>query len=89
MNKLFTALALLLGTTSTFVQAANDGITVSNDPARVAAVQRHAEALKARQAGEQIAMHSASAEAHKQHKHLAKHHSPAARKAAHKGAKKA
>jgi len=66
MNKLLVSLAVLLGATSAFAQADN-GVTVSSDPARAAAVERHAQELQSRPAPQPMAMH----------KHAAKSHAPA------------
>lgn len=51
MRKIPLILLLSLGLTSgAFAQGASSGVTMSTDPARAAAVERHAQELKARQA---------------------------------------
>ncbi len=71
MKKLLVTLAVLLGAASAFAQADN-GITVSTDPARAAAVEARAQQLQARPAEKPMAMHEHAAP--KMHKHRAGHH---------------
>ena len=53
MNKLFLILLTALATTGAYAaQSTSGGITTSTDPARAAAVEKHAEELKARQSKE-------------------------------------
>jgi hypothetical protein len=66
MKKLLVSLTVLLGAASAFAQADN-GVTVSTDPARAAAVERHAQELQSRPAPQPMAIHKASAA--KAHKH--------------------
>ena len=49
MKKLIPILLMCLGTSAAFAQAARDGVTVSTDPAKAAAVERHAQEIKAQQ----------------------------------------
>ena len=53
MRKLFPILLMCFGVSGAFAQADRGGVTVSNDPAKVAAVERHADELKARAAQQQ------------------------------------
>ena len=53
MRKLFPILLLCFGVSGAFAQTDRGGVTVSNDPAKVAAVERHADELKARAAQQQ------------------------------------
>jgi len=75
MKKLFAPLVILLGASSVFAQS-DTGVTVSTDPARAEAVERHAQELQARRAAEPMGAPGASAKAHGQHPHA---HHPAAR----------
>ena len=51
MRKLLPILLMSLGLASgAFAQTASDGVTVSNDPAKAAGVEKHAQELKAREA---------------------------------------
>ena len=52
MNKLTLILLTSLATAGAHAQGTSGGITTSTDPARAAAVERHAEELKARQSKE-------------------------------------
>jgi hypothetical protein len=54
MKKLVPILLMFLGATGAFAQAAKDGVTVSTDPAKAAAVEQHAQQLKARAAQQQV-----------------------------------
>jgi len=49
MKKFAPILLICLGTSGAFAQTAADGVTVSNDPAKAAAVEQHAQELKAQQ----------------------------------------
>jgi len=53
MRKLFPILLMCFGVSGAFAQTDRGGVTVSNDPAKVAAVERHADELKARAAQQQ------------------------------------
>ena len=53
MNKLVPILLMCLGTAGAFAQSDKDGVTVSTDPARAAAVEKRAQELKARGAHQQ------------------------------------
>ncbi|QNK66516.1 hypothetical protein [Variovorax sp. PAMC26660] len=70
MKKLLVTLTVLLGAASAFAQSDN-GVRVSTDPARAAAVESHAQQLQARPAEKPMAMHD---HAPKMHKHQARHH---------------
>ena len=50
MKKLVPVVLMCLGASGAFAQNAKDGVTVSNDPAKVAAVEKHAQELQARAA---------------------------------------
>ena len=50
MNKLFPIVLMCLGVSGAFAQSSKDGVTVTNDPAKVAAVEKHAQELQAKQA---------------------------------------
>ena len=52
MNKLGLILLTSLATAGAYAQGTSGGITTSTDPARAAAVEKHAEELKARQSKE-------------------------------------
>jgi hypothetical protein len=66
MKKLLAPLIVLLGATSAFAQS-NTGVTVSTDPARAEAVERHAQMLQARPAAESMAAPKSSAKSHGHH----------------------
>ena len=70
MKKLLLALTVLLGAASAFAQADN-GIRVSTDQARAAAVLSHAQQLQARPAEKTMAAPTHSTG---MHKHKARHH---------------
>ena len=53
MNKLVPILLVCLGASGAFAQSNKDGVTVSTDPAKAAAVEKHAQELKARGAQQQ------------------------------------
>ena len=51
MRKLLPIVFMSLGlASSAFAQTAGNGVTISNDPARAAAVEKHAQELKAHEA---------------------------------------
>ena len=50
MKKLFPIVLMCLGASGAFAQSNKEGVTVSNDPAKAAAVEQHAQELKARAA---------------------------------------
>ena len=52
MNKLSLILLMSLATAGAYAQGTGGGITMSTDPAKAAAVERHAQELQARQAKE-------------------------------------
>ena len=52
MNKLGLILLMCLVTSGAYAQGTSGGITTSTDPARAAAVEKHAEELKAQQSKE-------------------------------------
>jgi len=64
MKKLVPILLVCLGASGAFAQGNKDGVTVSNDPAKAAAVEKHAQELKARGAHQQ-AQAPTTAKAHK------------------------
>ena len=66
MKKLLAPLIVLLGATSAFAQS-NTGVTVSTDPARAEAVERHAQMLQARPAAESMPAPSSPAKPHGHH----------------------
>jgi hypothetical protein len=70
MKKLLATLTVLLGAASAFAQTDN-GISVSTDPARAAAVVSHAQQLQARPAETAVVAQGPSA---KTHKHPIRHH---------------
>ena len=70
MKKLLIFLAVLLGAAGAWAQSDN-GVTVSTDPARAAAVERHAQELQSRPAPKPMATHA------KATKHSPRHHRPA------------
>ena len=53
MRKLFPIVLMCLGASGAFAQSNKDGVTVSNDPAKAAAVEKHAQELQARAAQQQ------------------------------------
>ena len=53
MRKLLPILLMCLGASGAFAQTTDGGVTVSNDPAKVAAVEKHAQELKSRAAQQQ------------------------------------
>jgi hypothetical protein len=56
MKKLFPILLMSLGLASgAFAQTASGGVTMSNDPTKAAAVEKHAQEIKAREAQQQQA----------------------------------
>jgi hypothetical protein len=60
MKKLFPILLMSLGLASgAFAQTASGGVTMSTDPAKAAAVEKHAQEIKAHEAQQQQA-HAAS-----------------------------
>jgi len=90
MNKTGLILLMTLGMAAgAYAQTSSGGITVSNDPAKVAAVEKHAQELKARPAAETsatpTATHTSShAKTHHTSTHKAKpaaKHEPAAKPA--------
>jgi|SoiMethySBSTD1v2_1073268.scaffolds.fasta_scaffold1607067_2 hypothetical protein len=52
LNKLSLILLMSLATAGAYAQGTSGGVTMSTDPARAAAVEKHAEELKARQSKE-------------------------------------
>jgi hypothetical protein len=60
---LFTLLSLALASAA-FAKTPADGISVSTDPARAAAVERHAQDLKSQQASQAAAKSAAKSAAH-------------------------
>ena len=64
MNKFVPMLLICAGASVAFAQPAKDGVTVSTDPAKAAAVEQHAQELKARGAQQQ-AHAPTTAKAHK------------------------
>ena len=79
MNKISLILLTSLVTAGAYAQGTGGGITESTDPAKAAAVEKHAQELKARQSEEasskSAAMHKSTAKAKKP----AAHKSPAAK----------
>ena len=75
MTKLLISLFVLLGTATAFAQG-NTGVTVSTDPARAAAVERHAQELQARPTEQPAMAHSKTTKTHKhaQSRHHSKKH---------------
>jgi hypothetical protein len=73
MKKLFASLIVVLGTASAFAQS-DTGVTVITDPARAAAVERHAQMLQARPATEAPAAVAPAAKAPKHHHPHGKSH---------------
>jgi hypothetical protein len=61
MKKFVPILLMCLGASGAFAQAGSDGVTVSTDPAKAAAVERHAQELKARSAQQQMQQPTKSA----------------------------
>lgn len=61
MRKFFPALLVCLGASGAFAQNSSGGVTVSNDPAKVAAVEKHAQELKAQQQANAAAKPAAKA----------------------------
>jgi len=52
MNKVSLILLMALATGAAYAQSAGGGITMSTDPAKAAAVEKHAQELRARQSKE-------------------------------------
>lgn len=82
MRKIGLIVLMSLGAaTAAFAQSASNGITTSTDPAKVAAVERHAQELKSRQAApttaKPAAQHTTSAKS-KTHKPKTAHSKPKA-----------
>lgn len=74
MKKLILSLVVLLGAAGAFAQSGN-GVTVSTDPARAAAVERHAQELQARPAEKAVApAKSGKARKHSPRRHHSKKH---------------
>ena len=67
MNKLALILLMSLATVGAYAESPSGGVTMSTDPARAAAVESHAQELKAREAKETTskpaATHKSSAKA--------------------------
>ena len=60
MNRTGLILLMSLATAGAYAQGASGDVTMSTDPAKAAAVERHAEELKARQAKETTAKPAAT-----------------------------
>ncbi len=60
MNKLSLILLMSLATGGAYAQGPDGGITTSTDPAKAAAVEKHAQELHARQSHEAKSKHSAT-----------------------------
>jgi hypothetical protein len=60
MLKIGSILLMCLAMGGAYAQGAGDGITTSNDPAKAAAVEQHAQELKARQSHEATSRPAAS-----------------------------
>lgn len=65
MRKLIPVLLICFGVSGALAQSPRDGVTMSNDPAKVAAVEKHAQELKARAAQQAQAVDKQSAKAKK------------------------
>ena len=82
MNKTGLILLMTLGMAAgAYAQTSSGGITVSNDPAKVAAVEKHAQELKARPAAATSATPTATHTSSHKAKPAAKHQPAAAKPA--------
>jgi len=84
MRKTSLILLISLGMASAaYAQSSVGGITMSTDPAKAAAVERHAQELKARPATQtEVKAATASAGSHHAKAHSTQHHSTAKKPAA-------
>ena len=60
MNRIGLVLLMSLATAGAYAQGTSGGVTMSTDPAKAAAVESHAQELKARQANETTAKPAAT-----------------------------
>jgi len=60
MNKLSLIVVACLATGAAYAQGTGGGVTTSTDPAKAAAVEKHAQELQAQQSNEATSKHGAS-----------------------------